>query len=237
MTRGEDEIVELVNAVVDGEATAEEQAELEHLLATSPHARELFDLTRDIARRLEAMRTFDPPAELRKSIIDSVERRASARRRRTEPLRFTRRRVFTLAWAAAAAIVLVFVIVGHHPMTDTGATMARAGALHWAEVARVPSQRGTLVVRRQGDLYSIEPVFNGPHPLTISMGWDPSNVTLIGVSDEKDASFGKASVKFTLRDPSQRAVVIVRPRTGASAAPIWVSVGTAEVGRSVVPFR
>jgi hypothetical protein len=231
MQRGEEEIIDLVNAVVDGEATAEEETELRRLLLTSPQVRELFDSTREIARRLEEMRSIDPPIDLRRGILEAlVERRASARRRRAEARRSTPRRVFTIAWAAAAALVLAFLILGRRPMTDTGATMAPA----WPIVQKIVSERATLIVRRHADLYELEPVVSGS---PVSIHWDESKLTFIGVSDKKDASFGKASVKFTFHSPSQRAGVIVRPRDGASAAEVRVSVGNDEVLRVVVSLR
>jgi hypothetical protein len=179
----------------------------------------------EIAERLNAMRPIDPPEDLKAAVMKEVRHRAITLETPFSP-GLRRRRWFAAGWAAAAAFVLFVFLVGRSHLTDTGATMAPPGALQWTEVSRMPSQRGTLVIRRNGDFFSVEPVFPGPLPLTISMHWDPAHVEVIGVSDEKDASFGKATVKFVLRDPSQRAGVIVRPRSGASPAPVWVSVGT-----------
>lgn len=222
MRPGEEEIIDLVNAVVDGEATAAQEAELQRLIVTSDQARELFDSTRAIAKRLEAMRTFDPPSDLRRSILEQVVwRRAPspALLPREGARRHTRQRVFTFAWAAAAAVVLAFLLVGRRPMTDTGATMAPA----WPIVQKVVTPRATLIVRRQGDLFQLEAVASGS-PVTI--GFDKTKLTLIGVSDEKDASLGKASSK-----------VVVRPRDGASAVSVWVSVGNLEVMKTIVALR
>jgi hypothetical protein len=232
MPRSEEEIVDLINGVVDGEATADEQAELQRLLVTSDEVRQLYDSTRAIAHRLEEMRSFDPPPDLRSRILEQVVwRRASACRGRAKARPYTgRRRWFAAAWAAAAAIVLVFLIVGRRPMTDTGATMAPA----WPVVQRVTSERATLLVRRNGNLFELQPIVSGS---SVSITWDDSRLTLIGVSDKKDASFGKASVKFTLRSPSQRAGVIVRLRDGASAAEVRLSVGNEEVLRTMLALR
>jgi anti-sigma factor RsiW len=228
MQRGEEEIIDLVNAVVDGEATAEEETELRRLLLTSPQVRELFDSTREIARRLEEMRSLEPPSELRRSILEQCGGRLL--NRPVQKPATTRRRIFAYGWAAAAALVLAFLILGRRPMTDTGATMAPA----WPIVQKIVSERATLIVRRHADLYELEPVVSGS---PVSIDWDESKLTFIGVSDKKDASFGKASVKFTLHSPSQRAGVIVRPRDGASAAEVRVSVGNDEVLRVVISLR
>jgi hypothetical protein len=223
MQRGEEEIVELVNTVVDREATPAEEAELRRAISASDHARELFESTREIAQRLEALPREDFPAVVKQEVVEQIVwRRASARRGRTEARPFARRRLFAFAWAAAAALALFVVMIGRPHLTDTGATMARPHA--------------TLKVERNGDIYTLEPVFSGPFPSTISMSWDEEKLVFIGISDEKDASFGKAQVKFTLRDPSERVRVMVRPRGGSKAAEIRVWAGEEEVMRTVVPF-
>ncbi len=223
MRPGEDEIIELVNAAVDGVATAEQQAELERLLATSPDVREMYEATKDIARRLEAL-NVEPPAGVRSWLVRSPV----ALPRRAEARRYT----FAAAWAAAAALVLVFLVIGRQQMTDTGATMAPPA---WPVVERIAAQEATLLVRRQGELVSLEVI--APRPESVEIAWDASRVTFVGVFDEKDASLRKASVQFTLRDPSKRAGVIVRARHGASAALVIVSVENREVLRSVVALK
>ncbi|HEY3055884.1 MAG TPA: hypothetical protein VGK31_08140 [Thermoanaerobaculia bacterium] len=226
MQRGEEEIVDLVNAVIDGEATAEQDVELQRLLVTSDEVRDLYDSMRTIAHRLEEMPSLDPPSDLRSSILGAVQ----ASRRPAKPAAGRHYTGLRLIWAAAAAIVLAFLILGRRPMTDTGATMAPA----WPVVQRITAERATLLVRRNGNLYELEPIVSGS---PVSVRWDDSKLTLIGVSDKRDASFGKASVQFTLRSPSQRAGVIVRPRDGANAAEVSVSVGKDEVLRTMVALR
>ncbi|HSP17747.1 MAG TPA: hypothetical protein VLV78_23585 [Thermoanaerobaculia bacterium] len=227
MQPGDEEVVEIVNAAVDGVATPEQQAELQRLMATSPDVREMFESTREIAERLEAM-NVEPPANLRSwSVAHLRATRAAGDGHRSTG----RRTIFAAAWAAAAALILVFLIIGRQQMTDTGATMAPA----WPVVERIASPDATLLVRRQGDMLSLEILV--PQPETVRIAWDASQMTFVGVFDEKDASLGKASVVFSLRDPSQRAGVIVRPRGGASAAEVVVSVGRREVLRGVVKLN
>jgi hypothetical protein len=224
MRPGEEEIVELVNAAVDGVATPEQQNELESLVETSPDVREMYEATRDLVRRLEAM-NVEPPANLRawlgqRPSVIALPRRAEARRS-----------TFIYGWAAAAAIVLVFLVIGRHQLTDTGATMAPA----WPVIQKIAAPEATLVARKDGDLVSLEVVV--PRPAHVEIAWDPSQVTFVGVFDEKSASLRKRSVEFSLRDPSTRAGVIVRPRDGASSANVVVSVETREVLRGVVAMK
>jgi len=212
MQRGEEEIVELVNAVIDGEATPEEKKELQLLLLSSVETRELYEATKRIAQRLEGMPGLEPPRELRESVLGVV----LASREPSRPAGGRHHTALKYVWAAAAALVLGFLILGRRPMTDTDATMAPA----WPVVQRIKTERATLIVRHHGDLYELEAVAAGS---PVSIHWDTTK--LIGVSEKKDASFGKAST------------VIVRSRDGASAVQVWVSAGNEEVLRAVVPLR
>jgi hypothetical protein len=214
--RGDAEIVELVNVVVDGRATDAERAELETLLETSPETRALFEGVREVARRLEAMPSVEPPRELRPSVLWQI------RKKQVEsPSR--RRVLFGLGWAAAAAIVLAFLFLEQPGRRDTVATMA---PIQWPVVA----QDAHLIVRHQGDLYALEPLSPGP----ISIELDRS-LTIIGISGGLDASFGKTKANFTLR-PSERAAVIVRHQGGAGPAEVRMTVGNQLfTSRFVVP--
>jgi len=228
MRHGEEEITELVNAAVDGEATPEQQAELQELLRTSPETRALYDGTSDVARRLEAMRVEEPPGELKRSILERL--RTPARQAGAPVLHFSRRRMlFAAGWAAAAAFVLAVVIFERREPSNTGATMAPI-------VATYRSDEVTLVVRRQRDLYILEPV-TPTRPANVTLSWDPEKLVFVGISGGQDAHSGNAQVSFTLSEPSQRAGVIFRPRPGAGAAEVLVSVNEAEMMRAVVPLQ
>jgi hypothetical protein len=228
MRPGEEEITELVNAVVDGEATPEQQAELQELLRSSAETRALFEGTLDVAHRLEAMRVEEPPRELKRSILESLP--PPNRQAGTPVLHFSRRRMlFAAGWAAAAAFVLAVVIFERREPSNTGATMAPI-------VATYRSDEMTLVVRRQHDLYILEPL-TPTRPATVTLRWDPEKLVFVGISGGEDADSGKAQVSFTLREPSQRAGVILRPRPGAGAAEVLVSVNETEMMRAVVPLQ
>lgn len=232
MRHGEEEITELVNAVVDGQATPEQQAELQELLRTSPETRALFEGTLDVAHRLEAMRVEEPPGELKTNILRSVrmEPRLQPGTHRLKPVLHQRRRIyFAAGWAAAAAFVLAVVIFERREPSNTGATMAPI-------VATYRSDEVTLVVRRQRDLYILEPV-TPTRPANVRLSWDPEKLVFVGISGGEDAHSGKAQVSFTLREPSQRAGVILRPRPGAGAAEVLVLVNKAEMMRAVVPLQ
>ena len=68
-----EQLVDLVNRVVDGEASAAEEAELQRLMRDSTEARILFAETRDIFRRLDGLPELDPPHQLRNETLASIQ--------------------------------------------------------------------------------------------------------------------------------------------------------------------
>ena len=229
MQRGEEEIVELVNTVVDGEATPAEEAELEALMRTSPDTKALYESTREVARRLESSRIEEPPRDLKPSIMNRVIptpiQRPAGRRRIHD-----RRVYFALGWAAAAAFVLAVVIFEKQPPTqNTEATMAPI-------IATFQGTNATLVVRRQSNEYILEPLPR-TRPARIAVSWNPQTLEYVAISGAENAQPGRGHVSFTLRDPSQRPGVILRRRPGPESADVLVSVNEAEALRAVVPLR
>jgi hypothetical protein len=191
----------------------------------------------ELTRRLEAMPVAEPPAELRPGImtaVDSVWPRGCARGVWAEARTHTATRHWlTATWAAAAVLVLVFFLTypSHQP-ADVGGTMAP----RWPVVDRIANDRATLVVTRRGEFYALEAVINGARPVTASIAWDEKTLAPTGVSLGFDASFRKDQVTFTLRDPSQRAGVIVRRLNRATTADVRVSVDHQEILRAAVPL-
>jgi len=85
------ELILLMHAVLDGEATADETRELRRILADSPSAREQFDELRRLFDELRLVPRAFPPEGLVAAVMAQVPRRRS----HTEPIRqlFTRSRV------------------------------------------------------------------------------------------------------------------------------------------------
>ena len=117
---------ELFSAYLDGELTAEEQAEMEHLLNTSPDARQLMDELRALSATLQSL----PVVELEEDLSGRVLR-AAERQMLSEPLgaeqakgapgrdtalrpHFLRRvlRGRTLWWSGVAVAVALFLAYG-----------------------------------------------------------------------------------------------------------------------------
>ena len=200
----------------------------------------------ELTRRLDAMPVLEPPADLRGSIMSGLRPRASGLglMRAVEPRPeargpgpvFTRHRAwFAAAWAAAAVLVLVFLVAypRHHEPADVAGTMAP----HWPVVDRIANDRATLIITRRGEFFALEAAISGARPVTASIAWDEKDLAPTGVSLGFDASFRKDQVTFTLRNPQQRAGVIVRRLSRATTADVRVSVNNHEVLRAAVPLE
>lgn len=249
----DDEVVELINAAVDGEATPHERARLETILAGSPEAQRLFEATQEIAGRLDAARREEPPISIRSAIMDEIGARADSRPGATRspvPAHAVwsgRKMWFGLGWAAAAAVVVAIVIVdpmhlaGRHDRADSGATMAPHASYDWPVVKTIEStDSGTqLIVRRDGDLTLLEvgvTAVNRLQPLPVSLSWDPAAATAVAISGGRDASSSKGQFNFTLGPSGDRGSVVVRPNRGVGTTEVTVFVNSKQVIRAVVPL-
>jgi anti-sigma factor RsiW len=77
---------ELFSAYLDGELTAEEQAQVERLLAASPSARQLLDELRALSATLQAMPTYELEEDLTPRVLRAAERRMLGQKKaETEP--------------------------------------------------------------------------------------------------------------------------------------------------------
>ena len=73
--------------------------------------------------------------------------------------------------------------------------------------------------------------------VTISVHFDPKSAVFGGVSGAEDASFRNNLTTFTLRGPSQRAVVELRPRGDSPSTTVVVSADGKEVIRTEVDLN
>ena len=124
---------ELFSAYLDGEATAEEQAQVEQLLASSPEARRMLDQMRSLSLTLQSLPAEKSPEDLGSRVLKSAEHRmlsepadarppsplSAAAKTRDFLRRLTRPRV--LFWTAATILVAVGLSL-YGPKTPTGPT-------------------------------------------------------------------------------------------------------------------
>jgi hypothetical protein len=230
MPLDEERLAELVNLTADGQATPRQHEELQIMLDRSPDAREVDNATRRIVARLNSIEAVPPPSDLRPMVMDRV--RGSGETTAPHPA-FSRRRKFAFVWAAAAALVLV-VLLAYRPGSvdeEAGAVMAPSA---WPIVATLQSEEDSVVIRRQGDVYAVEPRISGPYPVTVSLSWDPTLATLVSLSSGPEASSSPQQVELTVRSAEERASVMVR-RLGEEPFEIRVAVAGSEIARAEMP--
>jgi len=101
----------------------------------------------ELSRRLDEMPVMEPPADLRTSIMDGV--RGSQLTVRSFP---RRRAIFAAGRAAAAILVLVFLVA--FPLRHEPADVVGTMAPKWPLVDRYGNERATLIVHKRGDFYA-----------------------------------------------------------------------------------
>lgn len=183
-----------------------------------------------ITPRLDAMPQVEPPPDLRPAIMQSVRAHGA---RATPPARFrpSRRAIFFTGWAAAAAIVLVFVTFVVQPSSEEPfATMAPVGDVYVATDVNV-------TVRRQNDLIKVEPRLTGPAPVTITVRWERESAAFAGFFGAADASSQNNQITFTLGSAAERPSLSlgVHPAARSTVVQIWID--EREVIRANVPLE
>ena len=115
---------ELFSAYLDGELTAEEQAQMERLLATSPAARQLMEELRALSATLQTMPQYKLGEDLSERVLRAAERRILTEPRQPTPPTPTRgkailRRVLNrrvLFWpGVAVAVALMLMLFNQNP--------------------------------------------------------------------------------------------------------------------------
>ena len=163
---------ELLSAYLDGELTAAEQAEMEHLLAGSPEARQLLDEFRALSATLQSLPAQTLGVDLSQGVLRVAEGRMLAEPARPdEPLatagaetfswRWLARRLVrprNLVWPAVAAAAAVLMLLnpgaqeqdpgsGRRPVALEGARTPQEPAPAPAEASGERAKRGPPTVR------------------------------------------------------------------------------------------
>ena len=141
-----------------------------------------------------------------------------------------------MAWAAAAALVLVFLAINRPGDVQNESAALMAPAAEWPIVETLKADTDIVVIRQKGNLYSIEPRIAGPYPVTVALEWDPALGTPVAISGGPDASSSKHKAEFILRGAEDRASVMVR-RLGEEPFEIRVAVAGYEVARAELPLE
>lgn len=228
---------ELMQRAADGAITAEEEQELAGLMAQSDVARSEYESLLHLVRELDAVPLVAAPP-VRDAVLAQLRSQAVLR---IAPVvgaasGWRRRRVFALAWAAAAVVVIGLAIerlpmVAPVPEEHAAGTMTGAGFSAWPSVARFASGGSTLVVRRSGDRIAFQPRILSDAPIEVQ--WDPSQLTFSeaeGAADLHDIERG--TVRFP--DASRTVVVVLKPKKPGGTAIVQVTSAGREMFRWTV---
>jgi hypothetical protein len=249
-----DRTADLIQRIVDGEATRAERAELDALMSASAATRADYESLRDLVRRLDIYPMAEAP-RLREEILAKLRGRAvvSFHTRR-------RRAVFGIAWAAAAAVIVGIALdqfrnrerlepdhaaatMNRAPASAGGEAPARrlkpapreAGApLSWPVVAQQRSEGATLTLRVHGDFVAatLEPVEPGSE-----VSWEPHQLTFstIGPGTRYDGANKQRGVVVFNAPEDQVTVVLRRVLDARGPALVRVARSGQEILKTSIP--
>lgn len=232
----DEQLVDLINRAIDGEASHMDAARLRSTLASDPGAMETHDAIRRTVLEIESIPQLEPPKGLRDEIRESIRARQQSTpvenpaARRTP---FRRTPVIRYAWAIAAGIVLGFalhpLILSRHapldsrnvsgamaPITDSNGTASRL-----SKTIASPDVRATVtaVVTRKSVAVGIRLEPGTTRPL--GLDWNPDRFTLDRVrrvAGNPNVSLHPGHVTISVESPT---IVELRlSRIGPDAPPV-----------------
>lgn len=206
-----DRTIEMINLVIDGEATPREREEVQTLLSSSPEARRFYESMQELSQALDSMPLAAAPGVKHEVLAGIRPRAAVASAPSRSPFAARRRVVVGLAWAAAAALVLV-VAVDRLPLSgprvDAGqaaASMPPRDVAAWPVLSRVESESATLTIRKSGERYALQ-LTNGPAG-RVTIRWDEEKLIFrsgapesVLILDRRAGAAGSAAVTVLLED-------------------------------------
>lgn len=181
-----------------------------------------------IGREIEQFPSLDPPPDLRASIMGAL---AATPAPSAVPARRSRRWTFAVGWAAAAAIILSFLVIARPYVTERPvATMAPLARTY-------ESEQLTVTVRRAGDLLYVEPALKTEGPVTIIVRWDPNSVAFSGISGAADASSQNNQTTFLMQGPGDRVAVSLGIHPAARSTELRIVADGEEIVRTDVSLE
>lgn len=210
------DIVDLINAEIDGELSADDRERLDTYLAGNPAAREYRDDLAGFCGQLNTIEKLEPPEHLQHLILDNLKPVAKAKPGRgTGNVFVALFGVNTVRYAAsfAAGVILTYALVNSGQISDGAfddvtslvGTMTQPEPL--GEVARVDDLRltlneiaGTVTLHRSGPMLIIEFDLASEGPFEIVAGFTDPDVWFNGFAqlESEGTSISAATGKVTL---------------------------------------
>ena len=201
----------LIHRAVDGKATESDLAELDALLAESAEEFVMRGEIESIARQLSGRPASASP-NVKEAILNEISHEET---QKIVPFRARRRLVVVSGWAVAAALVIAFGVREWMQQRNQSMQPGQASASmtrmaeDWTVVANVSSTNGKLIVRRNGDLFAVQPVLASPAP--VSIRWDAGRFDLDEAFPPPDAARDGAEVSFAATKKHPTIVLRRRP--------------------------
>ena len=224
---------DLIQRAVDGAITADEREELTRMMASSSAIREQYESQLELVHQLDAVPLVSGPS-VRDAVLDRIRSRAPLPFSPAgSPASWRRRRAFTLAWAAAAVLVIGIAMerlsLGPHVTDDRSVgAMTELSFDEWPAVARLSSGGSTLTVRRSGDRFALQARVRTDGPIAVE--WDPDQLSFseaAGSADVRDIARGRVS----FADHTKLVAVVLRARDREGTAMVRVTTAEREVFR------
>lgn len=164
----DERIIELVNGDIDGINTPSEKAELTNLLE-NPSVKELVDEMHSLDRLLASVPMVDPPASLKRGVMDAIARKEASVRSTSKVslldrvlAPFIQRPAWAVTYAFATGLIVglgVFSIVdstGPEPATVQGTIISAAPAVLGETLIEAGDATATITVTRLGDELKVD---------------------------------------------------------------------------------
>lgn len=191
-----EQTVELINLVIDQQATPAQRAELERILEGAKDCRTEFDAIEQVVRALDSTPDVEPPLSFREDLIAALRQKSPFPiPKHTTTIPVSRRRtkrmwVVAGAWAAAAVLFIVLSLV---PMlrsrsktdpSDAAGAMKAPGMSSWPVAARAASPDGTvhIVLRRNGEQLGVFSRSSRDR-VALTLEWNPDELALVESAD------------------------------------------------------
>ena len=201
---------ELIQMAVAGNATERDLAELDQMLAESAEEDVIRGEIESIALQLKGMPVAVLPA-IKESVLTKISHEETAKI--VASFRPKRRFAAITAWAIAASLVVGFGVyqwtAQRLQSSNSSAAMLRMDVKDWAIVANVPTSNAKFIVRRNGDLFAVQPVLASPVPIAIR--WDAGRFDLDEAYPSANMGQDGAAVSFAASRKNPTIVLRRRP--------------------------
>jgi len=241
------ELQQLMNAEMDGVATARESARLRSILETRPDARSQFERLRGVVTALEHLEMEEPPASLKQDVLRAVRTNAAPA---PEPSGwiaslaawmsggFVARQAFSFA-AGAALGVLVFAILTGNPMSRpggdfrswTGAMLPLRGADSYRVIGsrEFTLARGSVLAQTLSgrDGFALRLASDAPVGTEVAVTFEPGDWDAVSLKQEaagNEVMLGTGRLSVRIRQPGHSQYLLELARRGRAGSPLRIAI-------------